>query len=78
MTVRNLVARKDIQKHRAWATARYVERLNDERRLGFYKVDGGLVLIDLDELDALVDAGRVEPAPALRAVPTVPRRSRSG
>ncbi len=68
MTARNLVPRKDVQKHRGWATARYVARLNDERRLGFYKVDGGLVLIDLAELDALVDAGRVNPAAPLRAV----------
>jgi len=76
---RNWVPRKDISTYRPWATPRKIERLNEEHRLGFYKFDG-LVLIDLDELDAYVEAGRVDPAPppALRAVPAPARRSRSG
>jgi hypothetical protein len=67
MSVPNRVPRKTISQHRPWASERWVKRQNDERRLGFYKV-GGLVLIDLDELDALVERGRVNPAPPLHAV----------
>ncbi|MGO8724411.1 MAG: hypothetical protein ACLQRM_17015 [Acidimicrobiales bacterium] len=72
MSTQNRVPRRTISQHRPWASERWVKRQNDERRLGFYKV-GGLVLVDLDELDALVEAGRVNPAPSLRAV----RRPRS-
>ena len=67
MSTANRVPRKKIQQHRPWASERWVKRQNDERRLGFYKV-GGLVLIDLDELDAFAERGRVNPASPLRAV----------
>jgi hypothetical protein len=47
-----------------------------ERRIGFFKV-AGRVLIDLDELDAFAERGRVDPAEpiSLRVVRSTPRRA---
>lgn len=57
---RQLVTLKAATEVRSWLTERYGRRLIAERRLPYYKV-GGRVLIDLHELDALVEASRVEP-----------------
>lgn len=46
---------------REWLTERYLRRLIFERRVPHYKI-GGRVLIDLDELDALVQRHRIEVA----------------
>jgi len=45
----------------AWATTRWLRRQVAERRIPFHKV-GRKVLLDLDDIDRLVDGGRVEPA----------------
>ena len=45
---------------RPWLTERYLRRLVYERRIGYSKV-GGRILIDLMDVDALVASGRVEP-----------------
>ncbi len=41
----------------AWASVRWLRRQIYEGQLPSHKV-GGIVLVDLDDLDALVDAGR--------------------
>jgi excisionase family DNA binding protein len=56
---RQLVTLKQAVEMRPWLTMRYARRLIGERRLGHYKA-GARVLIDLHELDAWVNRGRVE------------------
>ena len=43
----------------AWASTRWLRRQTFERRLPFHKPNGR-VLIDLDDLDAYAERGRVE------------------
>jgi hypothetical protein len=50
-----------VQEHRPWATERRLRRYVAEHRVQFFKVDGR-ILFDLADLDAYVEAGRVEPA----------------
>jgi len=63
---RHLVPLRKVPELREWASERYLRRLVAERRVPFHKV-GNRVLLDLDDLDALAEQGRVEP-PALRPV----------
>lgn len=56
---RELVPLVKVPAERPWTNERWLRRLVSERRLPFYKV-GGRVLIDLRELDALAEAGRVD------------------
>lgn len=57
---RQLVPLVEVPQHRPWTTVRWLRRLVYERRIPFHKV-GGRVLIDLDDLDAIAEAGRREP-----------------
>jgi len=57
---RQLVSVGSIAEHRPWCSERYLRRLIAERRIPFHRV-GGRVLVDLDDLDAYDEAGRVEP-----------------
>ncbi|MGO9457607.1 MAG: hypothetical protein ACLP62_11245 [Acidimicrobiales bacterium] len=60
---RKLVALLEVPDHRPWATKRLLRRLVYERRIPFHKLGDGRcarVLIDLDDLDAYAEAGRVE------------------
>jgi excisionase family DNA binding protein len=57
---RQLVPLIDVSRHRPWCSARFARRLVAERRIPFHKV-GEKVLIDLDDLDELAEAGRVNP-----------------
>jgi hypothetical protein len=59
---RNLVPLLDVPSHRPWTTVRWLRRQVAERRVPFYKV-AGKVLLDLNELDALAERGRVDAAP---------------
>jgi excisionase family DNA binding protein len=61
MTTRqqHLVRLKDAVDMRPWLTLRWLRRAVFERRVPYYKV-GALVLIDLNELDAYVEAARVD------------------
>jgi excisionase family DNA binding protein len=59
MATRTLVQAKEAQGHRSWATERRIRRLVAEKRIPYYKV-GGLVMIDVADLDAYAEAGRVE------------------
>ncbi len=59
-TPRDLVPLIKVPDHRPFVTVRWLRRAVSEHRLGCYKL-GARVLIDLAELDALVEAGRVEP-----------------
>lgn len=55
---------KQVIAERPFATERWLRRLIYEKRLRYFKV-GGKVLIDLNDLDELVESGKVEPpAPA--------------
>ncbi|HVM10342.1 MAG TPA: excisionase family DNA-binding protein [Acidimicrobiales bacterium] len=47
---------------------RFFRRLVEEKRIPYFKVDGGKVLIDTDDVDALIEAGRVEAERPLRIV----------
>ncbi len=62
---------------RPWVTERYLRRLVAERRIPFHKA-GGKVLIDLDDLDAYAEAGRVEPPTPARLGHQRPRSVRNG
>lgn len=64
------IAQLDADETRPWATARFVRRLVAERRVAFFKL-GGKILLDTEDIDALVEAGRVDPA---RSVVFVRRR----
>ena len=55
---RELVPLLDVPEHRPWVTTRWLRRLVYERRIPFHKV-GGRVLIDLADLDAFAERGRV-------------------
>jgi len=62
---RQLVPLRQVPQHRAWATERLLRRLVAERRLPFHKLGTGRcarVLIDLADLDAYAESGRVEAA----------------
>jgi len=56
---RQLVPLKQVPEHRTWTTERILRRLVAEKRIAFHKC-GGKVLIDLADLDAYSEAGRVE------------------
>jgi hypothetical protein len=75
-----LVPRSEVvdQPGYGWAEERWLRRQNAERRLAYVKI-AGKVLIDLDDLDALADRGRVEAVgPALfRAVRSSSRKRAS-
>jgi DNA-binding transcriptional regulator YiaG len=60
---RNLIPLLEVPSHRPWTTVRWLRRQVAERRIPYYKPTGGRVLIDLADLDALAERGRVEPAP---------------
>lgn len=62
---RNLVTLRQAEEARPWATERFLRRLVAERRIPYHKL-GGKLLLDLDELDALAERGRVEPPAAVR------------
>jgi hypothetical protein len=57
---RNLVPLLEVPEYRPWATVRWLRRQVNERRIGYYKA-GGRVLLDLAELDSLVERGRADP-----------------
>lgn len=59
----------DVPKHRPALTARLLRRWTSEHKVPYYKV-GGVVMLDLDELDAYVRSHRVD------AVPTLSNRRR--
>ena len=61
MVTSTLVPLMKVQEHRPWATERRLRRYVAEHRVQFFKVDGR-ILFDLADLDAYVEAGRVEPA----------------
>lgn len=56
---RQLVPLKQVSEHRPWATERILRRLVAEKRIPYHKC-GGKVLLDLADLDAYAEAGRVE------------------
>jgi excisionase family DNA binding protein len=56
---RHLVTLKEAVAVRPWLTERYARRLIGERRIPFHKL-GSKVLLDLADLDAFAEAGRVE------------------
>ena len=58
---RELVPLLEVPTVRPWVTARWLRRLVYERRIPFHKV-GGRVLIDLADLDAWAESGRVDAA----------------
>lgn len=57
---RQLVNIPQAIEARPWLTERFLRRLVEEQRVPYHKV-AGRVLFDLAELDALAEAGRVEP-----------------
>lgn len=61
MPNRQLTPLSKVPEHRGWVTERYLRRLVAEHRVPYFKA-GGKVLIDLADLDAFVEAGRVEAA----------------
>jgi hypothetical protein len=63
MTPRNLIPLKKVPEARPWITERWLRRGVYRQTIPFHKI-GGLVFIDLDDLDAIVEAGRHEPNPA--------------
>jgi excisionase family DNA binding protein len=56
---RQLVTLKQAVAARPWLTERYGRRLIGERRIPFHKL-GSKILLDLADLDAFAEAGRVE------------------
>jgi len=56
---RQLVRLRQAVESRPWLTERYLRRLVAERRIGYSKC-GRVLLFDLDEIDQLAEAGRVE------------------
>lgn len=52
---------KQTLEARPWLTERWLRVLVYQRRIPYRKV-GGRLLFDLADIDALADAGRVEPA----------------
>jgi hypothetical protein len=61
---RELRTIKQIVVERPYATERWLRRCVAERRFPHYKL-AGKIFIDLDELDAYMETGRIEP-PARR------------
>jgi hypothetical protein len=62
MTARTLVPLRQVPEHRPWVTERWLRRAVFERRIPFHKLGEGRsspVLIDLADLDAFVEAGRI-------------------
>lgn len=62
MQARELVPLKQVPDHRPWVTERWLRRAVFERRIPFHKLGDGRsapVLIDLADLDAFTEAGRV-------------------
>lgn len=57
---------KQTVEERPWLTERWLRRLIYERRIRYRKV-GNRVLLDLADVDALAEAGRVEPAEVERS-----------
>ncbi len=75
---RHYVTLEQLIAERPFLTERWVRRLVSERRVPFSKVPGSnRLLFDLDDLDALVENGRVEPRThsSLRSISA--RRSRA-
>lgn len=64
---RHLVTLKQAAEARPWATVRFQRTLIASKRIAYFKV-AGRVLVDLDELDAYAERGRVEPPSPLRLV----------
>jgi len=58
-TSKFLVPLMEVPEHRPWAKERLLRRYVAEHRVPFYKVDGR-ILFDLADLDAYVEARRVE------------------
>jgi hypothetical protein len=56
---RDLVPLTKVEKHRPWATTRWLRRQTFERKLPYHKVNGK-ILIDLSDLDRYAEGGRVE------------------
>lgn len=54
-----IVTQKQAAEASEWLTERYLHRIIADGRLPHYRV-GGKVLVDLDEIDEFVKAGRVE------------------
>ncbi len=55
---RQLIPLTQVPMHRPWTTVRWLRRAVYERRLPYHKAIGK-VLIDLDDLDALAERGRI-------------------
>jgi excisionase family DNA binding protein len=60
VTGRHFVTIKQATEQRPWLTERYARRLIQERRIPFHKL-GAKVLLALEDVDSLAEAGRVEP-----------------
>jgi hypothetical protein len=63
MTPRQLVALGLVPEHRPWTTTRLLRRLVSERRIPFHKLGDGRcsrILLDLADVDAYAERGRVE------------------
>ncbi len=58
---RRLATLTQVVEARPWLTERWLRRLVAERRVAYHKC-GGRLLFDLDDIDALAEAGRVEAA----------------
>jgi hypothetical protein len=72
---RQLVTLAQAAEQRPWATVRYTRRLISERRIPFHKLGDGRtsrVLVDLAELDAFAERGRVEPSSPVALAPKAP------
>jgi excisionase family DNA binding protein len=52
----------EVPTLRPWATIRWLRGLISQRRIPYYNPTGGRVLIDLAELDAFAERGRVDAA----------------
>lgn len=62
---RQLVPLKQVHEHRSWATERVLRRMVGEKRIAYHKLGEGRcarVYLDLADLDAYAEAGRIEAA----------------
>jgi hypothetical protein len=57
---KNLIRLTKVAEHRPWATTRWLRNRVYGGTLPHYRI-GGLVFIDLDELDELVLNSRIDP-----------------